>query len=78
MRRQNFATMNRLLFLVLIMIVLILIMRSYIIIRTSSIAKMPPSPFQSADIIHVDNENMNIDGALNNSLLSEPPGSDFR
>ena len=47
--------------------------------RTSSIAKMPPSPFPSADIIHAENENMDIeDGALHNSLLSEPPGSDFR
>ena len=39
---------------------------------------MPPFPFTSADIIIDENENMDIDGAHDNSLLPEPSGSDFR
>ena len=43
-----------------------------------SIGKASANAAQSEVIILAENENMDIDGALDNSLLSELPGSDFR
>ena len=46
--------------------------------KLSSTTTMSFHDLQSSHIIIDENENMDIDGALDNSLLSEPPGSDFR
>ena len=46
--------------------------------RVSSSTTMPVNDFPSENRIFDENENMDIDGALDNSLLSEPHRSDLR
>ena len=46
--------------------------------NSASSAAMLLDDLPSSHIILDENEKMDIDGALDNSLLSELPGSDFR